>query len=94
MGYSPWGRKRGRRDLAPEQLYVRLWDYHQELRKNPHLPGAYSCGGGVLFASVLGERDVGCQIIKYEAKELEEAIMGDKGRPGYDVKAMVRKGLC
>ena len=29
--------------------------------------------------SVLGERDVGSQIIKYEAKELEEVIMGDKG---------------
>ena len=79
MGYSPQGRKRVGRDLAPEQLYVRLWDYHQEVHKNPYLPGAYSCGGGVLFVSVLGERDVGSQIIKYEAKELEEAIMGDKG---------------
>ena len=42
----------------------------------------------------MGERHVGSQIVKYEAKELEEAIMGDKGRPGYDVKAMVREGLC
>ena len=29
--------------------------------------------------SVLGARDVGSQIIKYEAKELGEAIMGDTG---------------